>query len=79
MGALAPSELLRGWEQGTIPPEMAIGHLVQNLVKLQTSLELHMHALAQLRAACANQPPPAATPRALSAPTQSAPKRRKSK
>jgi len=79
MGALTPTELLRGWEQGTVPPEMAIGHLVQNLVKLQTSLELHMHALAQLRAACANQPSPTGTRAAPADRAQSAPKRRKAK
>lgn len=49
MGALTPTELLTLWKQEQVTVEMTIGHLVQNLVKQQTTLDALVTALGRLR------------------------------
>ncbi len=39
MGTIKPDELLKSWSLGNMTAEMAVGHLIQNLVKLQTAIE----------------------------------------
>lgn len=39
MSTITPVELLNLWKQEQIPVEMAIGHILQNLVKQQSALE----------------------------------------
>jgi len=39
MSTVTPSELLNLWKQEQLTIEMAIGHILQNLVKQQTLLE----------------------------------------
>ncbi len=46
---MTPAELLKLWTRDNIPPEMAVGHVVQNLVKYQTTLETLRQALSALR------------------------------
>lgn len=36
MSTVTPAELLKLWTVEHIPSEMAVGHILQNLVKLQT-------------------------------------------
>jgi hypothetical protein len=50
MGTLPPQELLKKWEQEEITVEMAIGHILQHLVKLLTVLEKIKTTLSKLRA-----------------------------
>ncbi len=50
MGALTPTELLTLWKQEQVTIEMSVGHLIQNLVKQQTTLETLVSALGKLRA-----------------------------
>ncbi len=38
MGTMPPEELLRQWEREGITADMAIGHLIQNMVKQQTAI-----------------------------------------
>jgi len=45
MAALPPEELLRLWCQEAISVEMAIGHIAQNLVRLQDSLDAQRQLL----------------------------------
>jgi hypothetical protein len=45
MAALPPEELLRLWRQEAISVEMAIGHITQNLVKLQDYLDAQRQLL----------------------------------
>ena len=45
MAALPPEELLRLWRQEAISVEMAIGHITQNLVKLQDALNAQRQLL----------------------------------
>lgn len=74
MAALPPEELLRLWRQEALSVEMAIGHIIQNLVKLQdalnaqrqllqATLEAQRQALAGIQA---NLPPRAHEPPAKS-------------
>lgn len=49
MSTMTPAELLKLWTRDNIPPEMAIGHVVQNLVKHQTALETLSQGLSTLR------------------------------
>jgi hypothetical protein len=64
MAALPPDELLRLWTADQLPAERAIGQLVQNLARLQTTIDQHGQALSNLRAEVArlNTPIAAATP-----------------
>ncbi len=42
MGTVTPPELLKQWQVSDLTAEMAIGHLIQNLVRLEERLtELH--------------------------------------
>jgi hypothetical protein len=50
MAALPPDELLRLWTAEQLPAERAIGQLVQNLARLQTTIDQHGQALSSLRA-----------------------------
>lgn len=50
MGTLKPEELLKTWSIGTITVEMAIGHLIQNLVKLFKTIEKLTTSIYNLRA-----------------------------
>ncbi len=36
MSTVTPTELLKLWTLENMQPEMAVGHILQNLVKLQT-------------------------------------------
>ena len=49
MGALTPTELLTLWKQEQVTVEMSIGHIVQNLVKQQTTIEALISALGKMR------------------------------
>ena len=50
MGALTPTELLTLWKQEQVTVEMSIGHMVQNLVKQQTTIDALTSALGKMRA-----------------------------
>jgi len=50
MSALTPAEILTLWKQEQVTVEMTIGHMVQNLVKQQTTIEALILALGRLRA-----------------------------
>ncbi len=50
MGAMIPIELLRLWELEKISLEMAMGHLLQNLVKQQQAIEAANISRYNLRA-----------------------------
>ena len=50
MGALLPDELVRLWATEQLPAERAVGQIVQNLARLQATLDQYREALAQLRA-----------------------------
>ncbi len=39
MGTITPDELLKLWKLEKVTVEMAIGHTLQNLVKLHTAIE----------------------------------------
>ncbi len=39
MSTMPPDELLKLWTLDKLPLEMAMGHVLQNLVKVQASLE----------------------------------------
>lgn len=45
MSTVAPDELARLWSQEKITPEMAIGHITQNLARMQTMLDSHRQML----------------------------------
>ena len=49
MGTMPPKELLDLWTRDDISVEMAIGHILQNLVKLQTTVETNHLKLRQLQ------------------------------
>ena len=49
MAAIAPAELLQQWKLDQITPEMAIGQLIQNLVKQQELLESNSRTLSIIR------------------------------
>ncbi len=45
MGTIPPPELLKQWQVSDLTAEMAIGHLIQNIVKLDERLtEMHKSA-----------------------------------
>lgn len=50
MSAMQPGELLRQWAGEDLPTETAIGHVLQNLVKLQASVDALKETVALLRA-----------------------------
>ncbi|MBE7475033.1 MAG: hypothetical protein DPW09_00955 [Anaerolineae bacterium] len=50
MGTLHPQELLKQWELEKIPIEMATGHSLQNLVKIQQAIDTINLALYNIRA-----------------------------
>jgi hypothetical protein len=50
MGTLSPQELLKKWEHEEITVEMAIGHILQHLVKMLAALETIKTTLRKLRA-----------------------------
>jgi hypothetical protein len=50
MGTLPPQELLKKWEQEEITVEMAIGHILQHLVKILAALESIKITLRKIRA-----------------------------
>jgi hypothetical protein len=45
MGTVSPDELARLWSQEKITPEMAIGHITQNLARMQGMLDSHRQML----------------------------------
>jgi hypothetical protein len=50
VGTITPAELLQLWIQEQLTPEMAIGHLIQNLAQHQTALDAYGRSLTTLRA-----------------------------
>ena len=50
METIHPKELLNLWQHEGITPEMAIGHIPQNLINLQLSLDATNTAYFTLRA-----------------------------
>lgn len=50
MGTVTPTKLLNLWAQENISVEMAIGHILQNLVLQQKNLDTANSALHQIRA-----------------------------
>jgi hypothetical protein len=49
MGTVPPKELLKKWECEEITVEMAVGHILQNLVQLMTIIEAFKTSLRKLR------------------------------
>ncbi len=50
MGTHTPTDLLKGWRLKELTTEMAIGHLIQNLLTLETALTNINITLYNLRA-----------------------------
>jgi hypothetical protein len=50
MGTMHPQELLKQWELETIPHEMATGHTLQNLAKMQQTIDAINLSLYNIRA-----------------------------
>lgn len=50
MGTLSPKDLLREWTLEKLTTEMAIGHTLQNLVKIQQAIDAIQITLRKLRA-----------------------------
>jgi hypothetical protein len=50
MGTLHPQELLKQWELEKIPLEIATGHSLQNLVKIQQAIDIINLTLYNIRA-----------------------------
>jgi len=50
MSTVTPEELFKQWKLESIPLEMAMGHVLQNLIKQQTAQEALNKALLNLRA-----------------------------
>jgi len=50
MGTITPEELLKLWKLEKMPVEMAIGHILQNLVNMRTTIESTDTTLYKLRA-----------------------------
>ncbi|NIT62020.1 MAG: hypothetical protein GWN00_39250 [Aliifodinibius sp.] len=50
MDTMTPQELLRQWRLEKMTPEMAMGHLLQNLVKIQRAMDATNITLYNLRA-----------------------------
>ena len=49
MSTMPPDELLKLWKLEKLPLEMAMGHVLQNLVRMQTTIESHDASLYTLR------------------------------
>ena len=49
MATIPPDELLRLWSRETVTSEMAIGHLIQNLVQQQATIAGIQNTLSTLR------------------------------
>ena len=49
MATIPPDELLRLWSRETVTSEMAIGHLIQNLVQQQATIAGIQSTLSTLR------------------------------
>lgn len=49
MGTMDPNELLKLWTLEQVSVEMAIGHILQNLVKMSIALEAHNTLLCKLQ------------------------------
>jgi hypothetical protein len=45
MGTVSPDELVRLWRQEELPVEMAVGHILQNLVHLERALDAQRQLL----------------------------------
>ena len=74
MGTVSPEELARLWRQEHISVEMAIGHITQNLVRLQSTLdaqrqvlqatlEAQRQVLSEMDAQLKSSPVPTSTPK----------------
>ena len=50
MGTISPQELLKRWQLEELTGEMAIGHLLQHLAKIQTAIDAVNITLYNLRA-----------------------------
>jgi len=50
MSTVPPTELLKLWDREEMTSEMAIGHMLQNMAKEQTTLEAFQRTLYNLRA-----------------------------
>ncbi len=50
MGTMPPQELIKKWEREEITVEMAIGHILQHLAKIQTVIDAINITLYNLRA-----------------------------
>ena len=50
MGTITPIELLKLWELEKVPVEMTTGHTLQNLIKIQATIDTITSALSTLRA-----------------------------
>jgi hypothetical protein len=50
MGTMPPQELLKKWQLEKVTVEMAIGHLIQSLVKLYKTVEKLSISIYNLRA-----------------------------
>ncbi|MCP4367427.1 MAG: hypothetical protein GY797_04825 [Deltaproteobacteria bacterium] len=50
MGTMPPQELLNKWKREEITTEMAIGHILQHLAKIQTAIDAINITLYNLRA-----------------------------
>ncbi len=49
MGTMPPSELLKLWKLEHITVEMAVGHILQNLITLHTTVEIFDASLCKLQ------------------------------
>jgi hypothetical protein len=50
MGTMSPQELLKQWRGEKMTAEMAMGHVLQNLVKIQRAMDAINITLYNLRA-----------------------------
>jgi len=78
MATINPEELLRLWSAEKLTSEMAIGHLLQNLVLQQSSIGNLQASIASLRAEVQklSGPEPDEPPSAPRKPSQKPPRRR---
>jgi hypothetical protein len=51
MGTTSPKELLTLWARNGMPVEMAVGYILQNLTKLQATVEANYLKIRQLQSA----------------------------
>lgn len=61
MSTITPQELLKQWKLEQIPVEMAMGHVLQNLVQQQTLIDALTLAVNKLRLQLDNTVPPTGT------------------